>query len=171
MATLEAFWVDCNVFVQAKNLYYAFDLAPGFWQKIMECSKSGQICCPMMVYTEIAKGGDDLTDWANTAKSLGFFSEPDKSVQQQFSRVATHVTTNGKYHSAQGSLFMKGADPWVVAAAMANGGTVVTQEKLVGPDSTKVKIPNVCKEFGVPYINSYEMLRRVKMELHQKDNG
>ncbi len=166
MALQEIFWLDCNVFVQAKNLYYAFDLAPGFWLKIMDCSKSGQICCPMMVYTEIAKGGDDLTEWATKAKSLDFFTDPDRSVQKQLARVLAHVNAKDKYHPAQAAKFMSGADPWVIAAAMANGGTVVTQEKLVGADSSKVKIPNICNEFGVPYLNSYEMLRKLKMELH-----
>jgi hypothetical protein len=27
--------VDSNVFITAKNLYYAFDICPGFWKSII----------------------------------------------------------------------------------------------------------------------------------------
>src|SRR5262245_22416177 len=113
------FWVDSNVFIQAKNLYYAFDIAPGFWNAISESTASGLISSPMMVYNEITKGGDELAQWASIAKSASLFVEPDQSVQQYFGAIAQHVTRNGRYNPAQSALFLKGADAWVVSAALA----------------------------------------------------
>ena len=26
--------IDSNVFIEAKNRYYAFDIAPGFWESV-----------------------------------------------------------------------------------------------------------------------------------------
>ena len=118
----------------------------------------------MSVYNEIAKGGDDLAKWAGLARSVNLFTDPDKEVQAKFSQVAVYIM-NPQHHSAQSSLFMRGADPWVVSFAFASGGTVVTHEKLVPANSSKVKIPNVCRHFGVPYMNSYDMLRALGIKL------
>lgn len=158
-------WLDANVFMEAKNGYYAFDIAPGFWEALQHGAKAGSICCPMMVYDEIARGGDELKVWAAEPKSFVLFAEADESVQKAFSKIAEAVTNGKSHHPAQAALFLKGADPWVISFAMANKGSVVTQEKLVGPDSKKVKIPNICKHFGIEYMNSYDMLRRLGKKL------
>jgi len=159
---VKTFWPDSNVFMQAKNLYYAFDIAPGFWNGVSECAKSGSIKSPTMVYNEIAKGGDELTSWAKTVK---LFVDPTKKVQETFSKIAEYVVHNGTFHPAQAALFLKGADAWVISSAIADDGIVVTHEKLVGADSTKVKIPNVCKQFGVDCVTCYEMIRRLGIVL------
>jgi hypothetical protein len=106
------FWLDSNVFMQAKNLYYAFDIAPGFWDVLLDSAALGLVGCPMMVYNEIAKGGDDLAVWASGARSAcgDFFIEADRGVQNRFSEVAQYVVNS--YHPAQAALFLKGADPW-----------------------------------------------------------
>ena len=159
---MKTFWPDSNVFMQAKNLYYAFDIAPGFWRGVSECAKSGSIKSPMMVYNEIAKGGDELTAWA---KTVTLFVDPSKKVQETFSKIAEYVVHNGAFHPAQAALFLKGADAWVISSAIAENGVVVTHEKLVGADSTKVKIPNVCKHFGVDCVSCYDMIRKLGIVL------
>lgn len=45
-------------------------------------------------------------------------------------------------------------------------GTVVTQEVKVAANSLVAKVPNVCDQFKVPYIDSYELLRRLKVKLN-----
>ncbi|HTR38553.1 MAG TPA: DUF4411 family protein [Bryobacteraceae bacterium] len=159
---MPTFWLDSNVFLQAKNLYYAFDIAPGFWDVISEGVAKGIVRSPMMVYNELATGADDLADWANTKKRSGeLFVEPDERMQNYFSTIADDIIDKGKFPSAEVALFLKGADLWVVACAAATEGIVVTHEKLVGADSKKLKVPNVCKQFGVEYVTCYEMLRRI----------
>jgi NADPH:quinone reductase-like Zn-dependent oxidoreductase len=53
-----------------------------------------------------------------------------------------------------------GADPWVLAQAKADSIVVVTHEVLVPPNSKRVKIPNVCSQFGVLYVDTYTILRQ-----------
>jgi len=62
---------------------------------------------------------------------------------------------NGPQH------FLDGADPWIIAQAKVRGDVVVTHEKLVNDESTKVKIPNICVQFGVKYVDTYKMLREL----------
>ena len=59
--------------------------------------------------------------------------------------------------------FLDRADPWVIAHAGVDGGTVVTSEVRVPENSGKVKIPNVCDQLQVPVrsINVYQMLREL----------
>src|ERR1700674_4323146 len=93
-------WLDSNVFMQAKNDYYAFDIAPGFWDALRHSARDGSICCPMMVYDEIAQGGDDLKSWAGGPDLKVLFAEADESVQKVFSEIAESVI-KGPYHPAQ----------------------------------------------------------------------
>jgi len=57
------------------------------------------------------------------------------------------------------SLFLQIADYYLVAQALAGSHVVVTHEQ---PQNSvnRIKIPNVCIECGVKYINPFEMLRR-----------
>lgn len=48
-----------------------------------------------------------------------------------------------------------------MAAAKAWGDMVVTFEKMLEPNSTKVKIPDICKRMNVSRINLYEMMRKI----------
>ena len=59
------------------------------------------------------------------------------------------------------------ADGWLVAYAQAHNLTLVTQE-VRNPDIKKrVPIPNVCEQFNVNFINTFDMLRQlgVRFEL------
>ncbi len=55
--------------------------------------------------------------------------------------------------------FAKGADGWLVAYAKAKAGIVVTQEVLDPNVRSRVKIPNVCQAFRVPFCDTFQMLR------------
>jgi hypothetical protein len=52
----------------------------------------------------------------------------------------------------------------MVAYAKANGLAVVTHEEYAPDVRRKVPIPNVCIEFGVEYVNTFEMLRDLKVQ-------
>ena len=150
--------------IEAKNAFYAFDIVPGFWDCIFDASKAGLVRSPSMVFDEIAKGGDELSDWVKVAKEIDLFAEPNKSAQSLFGGIAQHVTE--AYEQARTQKFLAGADPWVIAIAAECGGTVVTQETLLlGPGVKKIKIPNVCKYFDVSCVNVYQMLRTLEVKL------
>jgi len=52
-----------------------------------------------------------------------------------------------------------------VAFAKAYDNVLVTQEK---PSKTKAKvpIPNLCEQFNVPYVDTFQMLRRLGIILN-----
>jgi hypothetical protein len=156
---MQSFWLDSDVFIQAKRIYYPFDIFPGFWAFLDRQIEAQTIKSPYEVFIELCRYGDQLSDWARGHRDRGFFREPDDAVQQNFTDIADYVQDT--YEEAFASKFLSDADPWVIAHAKTDGGTVVTIEKIVGQDSKRVKIPNVCREFDVPFIDTFEMLREL----------
>jgi len=57
------------------------------------------------------------------------------------------------------------ADAWVIAYAMHVDGIVVTQESYSPEIKRKIPIPNVCKDFDIPYMDTFEMLRNLNVQI------
>ena len=51
------------------------------------------------------------------------------------------------------------ADPWVIAHALHEGASVVTKETLETHITKRIRIPNVCENMGIPYIDDFEFIR------------
>lgn len=151
------YWLDSNVFIEAAKGPYAFDIAPGFWALLDSTVIQGRISSSLLVYEELVTGGDELAVWARERRSSGLFPEPDVSVQNAFADLARYVVHS--YNTSESSRFLRGADPWIIAHAVAHGGSVVTLEAKAPPNSRRVKIPNVCDQFNIGYANTYQMLR------------
>lgn len=149
---------DTNVFIEAKNRYYAFDICPGFWDWMDHVvqTDAGSI---VMVRDELCKGGDDLAVWTKARKDRAWFLKvDDDDTQIAFAGVAAHVAS-GQYTPAAQAKFLSGADPWLIAKGMVLGATVVTHEGPSPMAKARVPIPNVCAHFQVPYMNTFDALR------------
>jgi hypothetical protein len=154
---MSRYCLDANVLIQAKNGPYAFDLVPRFWTWIDEMFEQDTLYSSIMVYNELAEGSDELSAWVKSLRPRGFFVEPGEEVQGCLAEIADYVTSC--YEPQQAQIFLAGADPWVIAQSKIDSATVVTQEALVGISSRKVKIPNICEQFDVPYVNTYGIMR------------
>lgn len=56
--------LDANAFMEANRLYYAFDLAPGFWTWLGDPSIAGQVASIDAIKGEITSGSGELVEWA-----------------------------------------------------------------------------------------------------------
>jgi hypothetical protein len=64
-----------------------------------------------------------------------------------------------KHERRHADEFCRKADAWVIAHAMASDGAdVVVTHETERSVKGKVKVPTVCDEFGVKWINLYQML-------------
>jgi hypothetical protein len=164
--------LDTSVYTQAHRLYYAFDLAPGFWKSLKEHAQNEVLTSPSAVFTELAKGNDELAEWAKENKD-SLFSEPDEKVIEAFRQIADF--SNLRYQDEHWIRhFLDGADPWVIAHAKAHDLIVVTMEGNKGSEEIdpkskrfigKIKIPNMCRHFGVKCISTFELIRALKIGL------
>lgn len=138
------------MFVEASRRYYPFDLVPGVWD------------APVLMEEEIQGGNgapDELSIWAERHKNLLFHSTDVPDVLENYGRIITWAQRQVQYMAAAKAEFATVADGWVVAFALANGSTVVTQEVPAPESKRKIKIPDVCNAFNVPYANAFQMLR------------
>jgi hypothetical protein len=159
---LPDYWLDSNVFIEGMKGPYGFDIAPRFWELIDEMIEGGRISCPTRVLRELLDGQDDLSAWARERRNSGLFIEADPAVQEASAQVIQLVATHYPDNQAR-RRFLDRADPWVIAHARVDGGTVVTSENRVPDNSFQVKIPNVCDQLQVQVrsINVYQMLREL----------
>ena len=74
----------------------------------------------------------------------------------------TQWVQDGDYREDAKREFLSVADPLLVAYAKAHEYTVVTHEVFNPgqPGKRKIKIPAACHAFDVPYMRTFEMMRR-----------
>lgn len=64
--------LDANIFIQAKNLYYHFDICPGFWDWLDQ--QAGTVISILPICEELELGDDRLKEWAAARKKSIFFA-------------------------------------------------------------------------------------------------
>lgn len=155
--------LDANVFIQASRFYYPMDIFPQFWEWIDEKNKTGDIYSITSIFEELQAGNDKLAQWAKDRKDTSwFFTIEDERTQNEFTKIANWLNKNTTLKPQAVPGFLKGADPWLIAKAMAEKYTVVTQEKSDPSVRRKVFIPDVCENFQVPCINTIKLIRVLK---------
>lgn len=152
--------VDANVFMQAANSYYAFDIVPKFWTWVEE-RLGEELFTVVPVKDEINIQNDALSVWFQGVGDPSWvLPVDDEGTQLQMPVITQHCVDYG-YKTAGIAKFLSGADPWVIASARERRWTVVTQE-ISQPESRKrVKIPDVCDSVGVQNILVFDMLRQL----------
>lgn len=166
--------LDTNTFITAKNTFYAYDIVPSFWSTLLGMFKTGKVKVIDAVADEIADGKDDLTEWfgENIKKSADDIGDAyviqvkqNGTVLQNYQDIANLVVQNTQYKESEKARFLSRADPWLIAAGKALNATIVTQEVLSGEGTRKVKIPDICQQVGVKYVNLYDMMRAVGIKI------
>jgi hypothetical protein len=153
------FVVDANVFIEAKNRYYAFLICPGFWDALVWHGGSGVVCSVDLVKRELLGGNDDLAGWVKTtAPPDAFHTTNDADAVAWYGRIVNWVQSEPRFKPEAKAEFAQAADPWLVAYARAHGMRLVTQETPDPMSRKEVKIPDVCRQFGVKCANTFEML-------------
>ncbi|MBO9186226.1 DUF4411 family protein [Rhizobium sp. L80/93] len=155
------FLLDSNIFIEAKNRYYGFDICPGFWDWIDHVC-ANDVASIVEVRDELIDGRDDLADWITARNEVAWFLRvDDDATQSNFVEVADHVSNAG-YTASAVAKFLSKADPWLIAKAITLGATIVTHETVGQPSAkNRVMIPNVCVNFGVPCLDTFDALRQM----------
>ncbi|MGE5484150.1 MAG: DUF4411 family protein [Ignavibacteriales bacterium] len=159
--TSPIFVLDANVFIEAANRYYAFDLAPGFWESLVYHAKNGFILSIDRVRGELERVHDHLAAWVAGEFAFAFVSTDEVSITEAYREVMTWVQHQNQFLEAAKADFASGADGWLLAFARARNCIIVTHEVPKPDIRRKVPIPNVCQQFGIGYVNTFEMLRRL----------
>jgi len=133
------------------------EFCPAYWDWLDRQFQTGQVMSIDNVYVELVDSKDELCDWVKNHKAH-FIPVSDDATQEKFAEIANFVVNLENKSQVDIANFLSKADPWIIAKAVTSGGVVVTHEALVPENSKKVKIPNICREFGVEYISTYQLL-------------
>lgn len=150
--------LDANVLIQAWQKYYSPAICPDYWDKLNELGAQGIIFIPAVVKDEILKTEDELSKWLKRSKiQIRSITEPvTYYLRQIYNANSAHknLVDNVKGRSL--------ADPWVIAHAMTESAIVVTkEEKITAQNTSKIKIPNVCENMGIRWMNDFEFINEV----------
>ncbi|MFB9780893.1 DUF4411 family protein [Rhodococcus baikonurensis] len=157
------FLVDANILIEAKNRYYGFDIAPGFWKWLENLHADGLACSIDAVRAELCAGSDELSDWARDNAS--FFLPLDAAAVAQFAPLTAWASAQSFLPAALAAFAGNAADYQLVAYAAAHGHTMVTHEQSNPARRNRVMIPDACTAVGVTSIGTFEMMRRTGAKL------
>ncbi|WP_078918011.1 DUF4411 family protein [Streptomyces sp. NRRL WC-3725] len=157
------FLVDSNVLIEAKNRYYAFDIAPGFWAWL-DYAHSNHIACSIEpVRDELFEGEDELARWARG--HADFFRPIDEAAISHFAPLTAWAQSRMYTAAALTEFLTNAADFFLVAYAAAHNHTLVTHEQPRPEARKRVLIPDACQAMDVTYMNTFMMLRSTKARL------
>ena len=157
--------VDSNIFITAHRQIYPFDIAPSFWEKLAE-KASGKIIIIEAVQKEILKGQDLLAEWYEREKNkFQVLGIPEQEVIKAYQKIITSINDNEQYKQSAKEEFASLTDSWLCAYALAYGEKIVTLEKYDAEIKNRIKIPNVCKEFEIEYIDLLQFMRELRIKL------
>jgi len=153
--TANKYCLDANVLIQAWQKYYNPKFCPDYWDILIQLGKQDKIFIPELVYEEITRTEDDLSRWVKASKiPIKKISEPVTICLQKIYAV-NPVHKNLVDNISGRSL----ADPWVIAHSLHENATVVTkEEKITALNSKRIRIPNVCENMGVRWMNDFQFI-------------
>ncbi len=164
--------LDANIFIESHNLHYHPCFCQGFWEWIVQGHNKGIFFSLDKVEDELVRppsANDELSDSLRTGLFPNTFfiqSLSDTQTARAYGRLMQWVSNHRLYNLAAIKEFQlhTAADAFLVAAAMAHGYIIVTQE-VSGNSPKRVKIPDAARENGVRCITIQQLLR-----MHAEDN-
>ncbi len=157
--------IDSNVLIQAWQKYYAPEFCPDYWDILNDLGIKKKIFLPEMVFEEIARTDDELSKWLKGSHI------PIQKIDERVTKCLHAIYDKDPQHKylVDNTRARSLADPWVIAHAMHEQATVVTkEEKLLEPKSNRIKIPNVCENMGIRWINDFELISELQIKFSCK---
>ena len=170
----QIYLVDSDIFITAKNLYYSFDICPGFWKSVLYHHREGKVFSVDRVRSELLAGykTENLVRWVRDEVPEEFFVQVDTDeVERAYTNIMMWVQCYPKYFDQAKTKFAAGADGWLVAYAQVNGATVVTNEQSALKSKREVKLPDVCNQFKVRCDNTFAMLGALNIHFDWTGDG
>jgi predicted nucleic acid-binding protein len=164
MSTDRPYILDSDVFIAAKNSYYAFAICPGFWDSLIHHYGAGDVRSIDRVRGELLAGRktEDLVQWVKEQLPPAFFLDTDdEAVVDAYGQVMLWVQRSAQYFDQAKAKFATEADGWLAAYAMVHGVTVVTNEQPRPQSRNRVLLPDVCAQFNVTYKDTFAMLHEL----------
>jgi len=164
---MSKFLIDSNFFIQAHRVNYPLDVMPSFWNKVHEMAHNGSIISIDKVKNEIYKNEDDLKNWCQSNLPNNFFHDTSIAMREYAAIAGWASSMDSHYKSAALAEFLHAdeADAFLIAYSLNQEIPLITHEKSEPNSKRKIKIPDVCNQFGVRYHTTIDMLRFLRISI------
>lgn len=162
--------LDSDVFIQAKNMHYGFDIVPAWWDWLQAAHEAGRVFTVQACRDEVIAGADELAEWM-AARPSTFTLKPGVADQLALRRVAQWAEDAEQYRPGAVSSFLAAGDYFLVSQALSHGYTVVTHETPAPQAQKRIKIPDACEALGVSWLPPWRMLRAERVQFHLRLGG
>lgn len=148
--------IDTSALIDLQE-WYPRNTFPSLWDALEEAAKDGRLRCPREVLRELEKKNPDLHDWV---KRNGI-DVPD-AVTVDLAKKAAAIDAKypdlkkGRRRSTPNP---RSADPWVVALAVSEKATVVSNERPRPNAQSVQQIPDACRLEGTRCVTLTEFFR------------
>lgn len=157
--------IDSNIFITAHRQIYPFDIAPGFWEQMIN-KAADKIIIIENIDKELLRGEDELTEWySNNKDKFEVLAIPESEVFESYGKIINNINENQQYNPSAKHEFASVADSWLCAYGLAYDYTIVTLEKYQEGSKKRILIPNVCKDFNISYIDLLQFMREIGFRL------
>ena len=120
------------------------------WEIFDDMISKGELISSSEVLDELRD--EKLSVWARQHREC--FIPLDKPIQDKTKEILKRYPTLIQMKSVRNS----NADPFLIATAVLNKGTLVTDERFGDEGQGQIKIPNVCRNENIPCINLQEFI-------------
>lgn len=147
--------IDSCSLINAYNNYnmHKIVFAP-VWNKLTEMVNNKTLISTEEVRDELKD--DDLVSWVKNNKVM--FLPTDKNVQDKVREILNIFPSLIKLKSTENS----NADPFLIAVAiLTEDSVVVTDERMGDEKSGNIRIPNVCKKYGIKCISLRDFIESI----------
>lgn len=159
---------DTNFFLDADLRFYSHNFFNDFWELINFLSQKDEFRSIRKVKDELMKKKDWLSEFVKELPQKFFIDE--RKYMQSYGEVINY-SQNLNVNSLAKEKFAdeNKADAWLVAVALQNGYTIVSNEKFVDAKEKKnIKIPRICKELKIECIDIFSFIEEYKIEFGTK---
>jgi len=159
--------LDSNFFIQAHRANYPLDVVLSFWEKTKQLADEGKIISIDKVKNELFDKNDALEEWCKSSLPDDFFKSSNDVLASTYPEIIGWANSRRDHYLEKAVTEFSDvdeADAFLIAYALADSENriLVTQETSEPTRKNKIKIPDVCNEFGVKSIDTIEMLRTLK---------
>ena len=157
--------LDTNILIYASKVTNPLDIHPTYWAKMKEILDRDDVFSIDKVKDEIYYYEDDLLNWCKENIDSSFWKKTLYALSE-YAELQNWVQTRSYKDPALIEFAdVKNADPFILAHslnAIRKNQNITIVIEVSNPDSKKrVKLPDVCINFGIRFINNNEFFREI----------
>lgn len=159
--------LDANVLIDANRDYYPLDRVPEFWAWLRRMGNAGKIKIPVEVWEEVSEGTDQLASWMRLEETKDALQLQEEIAVEEVDNV---VASGYAPDLTDIEIEKLGRDPFLIAYGLRDRlgrGIVTTETSSPSKQRANKKIPDVCSEYGIACITTFDLIRDLDFRTSQ----